>query len=144
MEMGAEATRVRFLVLGIGVNLNVPRDALPEAFRAHATSVAAHCGRPVARVAFAARLYDTLEAVFDLHAEAGFDALRPRFEQRFRMRGRRVRVEDAGVGTRARWNGRAGALEGRAAGIDADGALWIECDDGTRERVVAGDVTVAK
>jgi BirA family biotin operon repressor/biotin-[acetyl-CoA-carboxylase] ligase len=137
-ELGAEATQVRFLVLGIGVNLNVPRAAFPPAFREHATSVAEHCGRRVDRVGFAARLYDTLEAVLDLHAAGGFEAVRPRFEARFGMRGRRVRVVDPVSG------GAAHALEGRAAGIDADGALWIEHDDGRRERVVAGDVTVAK
>jgi BirA family biotin operon repressor/biotin-[acetyl-CoA-carboxylase] ligase len=138
MEMGAEATRVRFLVLGIGVNLNVSRDAFPDEFRALATSVSSHLGRPVDRIAFAARLYDTLEAVLDLHADGGFEAVRPRFEARFRMRGRRVRVLDAVAGAGAP------VLEGRADGIDADGALWIERDDGARERVVAGDVTIAK
>ena len=138
MEMGAEATRVRFLVLGIGVNLNVSRDAFPDEFRAFATSVASHRGRPVDRVAFAARLYDTLEAVLDLHAQGGFEAVRPRFEARFRMRGRRVRVRDAVAAPGAP------ALEGRADGIDADGALWIVRDDGARERVVAGDVTIEK
>jgi BirA family biotin operon repressor/biotin-[acetyl-CoA-carboxylase] ligase len=138
MEMGAEATRVRFLVLGIGVNLNVSRDAFPEEFRALATSVSSHAGRPVDRVGFAARLYDTLEAVLDLHAEGGFEAVRPRFEARFRMRGRRVRVLDA-IGAPD-----APAVEGTADGIDADGALWVLCDDGRRERVVAGDVTIAK
>lgn len=138
MEMGAEATRVRFLVLGIGVNLNVSRDAFPEEFRALATSVSSHLARPVDRIGFAARLYDTLEAVLDLHAVAGFEAVRPRFEARFRMAGRRVRVLDA-VGAPG-----AAALEGSAEGIDADGALWIRRDDGARERVVAGDVTLAK
>jgi len=138
MEMGAEATRVRFLVLGIGVNLNVSRDSFPDEFRALATSVSSHRGRPVDRIGFAARLYDTLEAVLELHAEGGFEAVRPRFEARFRMRGRRVRVLDA-VGAPG-----AAALEGRADGIDADGALWVLRDDGGRERVVAGDVTIAK
>jgi BirA family biotin operon repressor/biotin-[acetyl-CoA-carboxylase] ligase len=138
MEMGAEATRVRFLVLGIGVNLNVPRSELPAEFRALATSVATHRGRPVDRAAFAARLYDTLEGVLDLHAAAGFEAIRPRFEARFRMRGRCVRVEDAVAG------GNGAVLEGRVLGIDEDGALQVERDDGRRERVVAGDVTLAK
>jgi BirA family biotin operon repressor/biotin-[acetyl-CoA-carboxylase] ligase len=142
MEMGAEATRVRFLVLGIGVNLNVARDAFPPEFRHLATSLSTHLGRPVDRVAFAARLYDTLEAVLDRHAEAGFEAVRPGFEARFRMRGRRVRVLDAAGGA-APGSGAEG-LEGRAVGIDADGALWIERDDGARQRVVAGDVTVAR
>jgi biotin-(acetyl-CoA carboxylase) ligase len=35
-------------------------------------------------------------------------------------------------------------LDGVAAGIDADGALLLARDDGRTERVVAGDVTIAK
>lgn len=137
MEMGAEATRVSYLVLGIGVNLNVERAEFPEEFRALATSLATHRGAPVERAAFAARLYDTLEAVLDLHAQDGFEAVRPRFEARFRMRGQRVRVLDAGAPESA-------ALDGIAAGIDADGALLVQRDDGAALRVVAGDVTIAK
>ena len=137
MEMGAEATRVRHLILGIGVNLNVARETFPDEFRSLATSLSSHRGARIDRVAFTARLYDNLEAVLDGHADGGFEALRPRFEARFRMRGRRIRVLDAIRGSGA-------AIEGTATGIDVDGALLISRDDGTQERVVAGDVTIAK
>ena len=134
MELAAEATRVDFLILGIGVNLNVDPAEFPEAFRATATSLAARLSRPVDRVAFARRLYGTLEAVLDLHAQRGFDAVRPRFESRFRMAGREVRVVELG--------GR--EIAGTALGIEDDGALRVRREDGSIERVVAGDVTVAK
>ena len=134
MEMGSEATRVHFLVLGVGVNLNVDPERFPDEFRGRATSLAAELGRPVDRVGFAARLYDTLEAVLDRHAEGGFGAVRPRFEAYFRMVGRPVEV--LGVDGRA--------FGGHAAGIDGDGALVVQCHDGSTERVVAGDVTLAK
>jgi BirA family biotin operon repressor/biotin-[acetyl-CoA-carboxylase] ligase len=74
MELGAEATRVSFLVLGIGVNLNVRRENFPREFRHLATS----------------------ERVLDACSAAGFDAVRADFDARFRMRGRRVRVSDLG------------------------------------------------
>ena len=137
MEMGAEATRVRHLILGIGVNLNVARESFPEDFRGLATSLATHRGAQIDRVAFAARLYDNLETTLDRHADAGFEALRPRFEARFRMRGCQIRVLDA-IG------GKGAAIEGTATGIDIDGALLVLRSDGTQERVVAGDVTIAK
>jgi BirA family biotin operon repressor/biotin-[acetyl-CoA-carboxylase] ligase len=137
MEIGAEATRVRHLVLGIGVNLNVDRAIFPDEFRALATSLASHRGKPVDRVDFAARLYDNLEVVLDRHAQGGFEAVRSDFEARFQMRGQRVQVLDA-IG------GGAAAVEGVAIGIDADGALLVQRDDGATERVVAGDVTLAK
>jgi BirA family biotin operon repressor/biotin-[acetyl-CoA-carboxylase] ligase len=134
MELSAEATRVGFLILGIGVNLNVARDDFPDAFRHLATSLSSHGGRRIDRLAFARRLYDTLEDVLDRHAEAGFEGLRARFERFFRMEGRRVRVADL--------DGRETA--GCARGIDADGALLVEDAGGALTRVVAGDVTVVK
>jgi biotin-(acetyl-CoA carboxylase) ligase len=85
-------------------------------------------------VEFARRLYARLEEVLDLCAERGFEALRPAFEARFAMAGRRVRVTDLG----------GVAVEGIALGIDALGALRLRRDDGGESRVVAGDVTVAK
>jgi len=134
MEMGAEASRVAFLVLGIGVNLNVDRSAFPEEFRALATSLASHAGRPVDRVAFARRLYQRLEQTLDACAQAGFAAVRQDFEARFRMPGRRVRVQELD----------GSEIVGVALGIAADGALRVGRDDGREVRVVAGDVTIAK
>ena len=105
MELSAEATRVVFLVLGIGVNLNVDRRDFPEEFRATATSLASHCGRQIDRIAFAQRLYNALERALDTCAERGFEALRPRFEARFRMRGRPVTVVELDGSPAARRGG---------------------------------------
>ena len=59
----------------------------------------------------------------------------PRFETRFHMVGRRVRVRDLDGGIRA----------GTVLGIDGDGALRLRPDGGgTEQRVVAGDVTLEK
>ena len=134
MELGAEATQVAYLVLGIGVNLNVDRTAFPPEFRELATSLASHGAAPVDRLAFTRRLYQRLEDVLDRCAAAGFDAVRDAFEARFRMVGRRIVALDLD-GAR---------LEGVALGIDKDGALRMARDDGTETRVIAGDVTLAK
>ncbi len=133
MEMSAEATRVGFAVLGIGVNLNAEREAFPDEFRHLATSLRSHSGRRIDRVAFTRRLYCILEEALDEHARAGFAALRARFDARFRMAGRVVRVLEMG--------GR--ELTGTARGIASDGALEVERPTGDITRVIAGDVTLA-
>ena len=133
VELSAEAARVAWMVLGIGVNLNVDPADFPEEFRATATSLAAFLGRPVARAPFARALYGTLEEVLDRHTEHGLDALRPRFDAFFRMAGRRVAVDEGGERDR----------EGVVEGIDSDGALVLATDDG-RARVLAGDVSLRK
>jgi BirA family biotin operon repressor/biotin-[acetyl-CoA-carboxylase] ligase len=134
MELGAEGARVDFLVLGIGVNLNVDRERFPDEFRSLATSLVSHSGRPVDRVAFARRLYGKLESIADACEAGGFECLRPRFEALFRMPGRRVRVLMTG----------GSEISGTARKIDADGALLVETDDAEIVRVIAGDVTLAK
>ncbi len=132
MEMAAEATEVRHLVLGIGVNLNVDPAAFPEEFRARATSLRAALGAPLDRVDFTRRLFFTLEAVLDRHAAGGFEALRPDFEGFYRMEGREIEVTGP--------NGR--GRRGRAGRVGADGALEFHHEDGRLERVIAGDVTL--
>ena len=132
MEMSAEATRVGHLVLGIGVNLNVPPEDFPEEFRGRATSLAAARGGPLDRVDFTRRLLFTLEAVLDEHAAGGFEALRPGFESFYRMRGRAIEVSDLDGAVR----------RGHAGGIGSDGTLELHLDGGGMERVLAGDVTL--
>ncbi|MEM7411877.1 MAG: biotin--[acetyl-CoA-carboxylase] ligase [Myxococcota bacterium] len=134
MELGAEATRIAFLVLGIGVNLNVDPGDFPTEFRATATSLAAERGAPIDRAAFARTLYGWLEKVLDACAVEGFRGILPRFEARFRMRGREVGVREQ--------DGK--EHRGRVHGIDTDGALLLELAGGSVARFVAGDVTVAK
>jgi BirA family biotin operon repressor/biotin-[acetyl-CoA-carboxylase] ligase len=134
MELSAEATRVAHLVLGIGVNLNVDPADFPEEFRETATSVRAHRDGPVERVPFARRLYENLEETLEICERKGLTGVLPRFETRFHMRGRTIRVRDLDGSTRI----------GTVAGIDGDGALLLANERGTTERIVAGDVTLEK
>jgi BirA family biotin operon repressor/biotin-[acetyl-CoA-carboxylase] ligase len=134
MEASAVGERVASVVLGIGVNLNADPADFPDDFRARATSLGAASGRPVDRHAFTRRLFGTLESVLELHASQGFESVAARFGAFFRMTGARLAVADP--------DGR--QRHGRALGIDPDGALRIACDDGSQQRVLAGDVTILK
>jgi len=132
MELGAEATQVAWMVLGIGVNLNVDPAGFPEEFRARATSLADRRGERVDRAAFTRALFGHLESVLDSCAKQGFRGIIPRFEARFHMRDRRVSLREVD-----------GAVhEGRVLGIDPDGALLLEVK-GTARRFLAGDVTLS-
>jgi BirA family biotin operon repressor/biotin-[acetyl-CoA-carboxylase] ligase len=60
----AEATEGR-VVLGIGINVNVPARDLPTDVRLPATSLLAERGEPVDRVGLAVELLDRLERAYD-------------------------------------------------------------------------------
>lgn len=128
-ELEAEAEQVRFVVLGIGVNLNATREDFPPELRDKATSLALEAGQPVDRAAFASALLARLDVDYDELLVRGFGGLRGRYEARHALAGRRVTV----AGARG--------VEGTVRGIDEEGALLLETDRGV-ERVFSGEVTL--
>jgi len=129
-ESACDAKRIEFVILGIGVNLNFPRERMPEIIRDRATSLMEVGGQSVSRENFLRRLIQDLDRCYGILEDFGFDAIAPCWEARFGFKGKTVRVEMGGD-----------VLIGHAVGIDHDGALLVEDDRGERRRVVAGDVT---
>ena len=129
-EMSAESDRIRFVVLGIGVNLNMTADQFPAELRAPATSLLIATGRPVARAQFARTLLAQLDALYAEFLLRGPAPILAAWEAHCDLVGKPVSIE--GQGTEARC--------GVVAGIDRDGALLLTLADGTVERILAGDV----
>lgn len=117
-EMEAEADRIRWVVLGLGINANVPDESLPD----RATSLASVCGAAVER---APLLGDILS----------------RFETYRRNPDRTLtawRENAITLGQAVRADTPHGPITGTAVDIDPSGALEVETADGI-ERVHAGD-----
>jgi biotin-[acetyl-CoA-carboxylase] ligase BirA-like protein len=131
LEIGREP----FAVLGVGVNVNLAQEELPEELAAIATSLRIAAGKPLDRVAFGEELLARLESELD-HVRAGrFGSVLERFRKSFRMAGRRVRIGGPGL---------AREVIGTVHGVDEDGALLVEPEGGAVERVLAGDVTLLR
>lgn len=130
-EMYSGADGSIAVVVGIGVNLNIAIEELPEELRDKATSLAAATGATVDRVAFADALLSRLDERYGLLCTAGFAALRQRWDELSCLTGRHVRIIAAGA-----------PQEGTVVGMAADGTLRLRSADGSEMRVVAGDVTV--
>ena len=128
-EMNAEATRVRYAVVGIGLNVN--HADLPGELRGRATSLRLETGRAWSRVELAAALLKSLDREYrslDSTDPAARDALLRRFEERSSYaRGKLVRVEENG------------GFEGVTEGLDARGFLRVRTPEGLRT-VLSGGV----
>ena len=129
-ELEAEADRVEFVVVGIGVNLNSCEEDFPPELRPRATSLRLARGREVERARFAGRLLARFERCYERFREHGFAALAAEWEQRSALIGRDLTIDGAGE-----------VVTGEYAGIDRDGALLLRDRGGVR-RVLAGDVTI--
>jgi BirA family biotin operon repressor/biotin-[acetyl-CoA-carboxylase] ligase len=128
-ELSAEADRVHFVVLGMGVNLNLAEADFPEELRPVATSLMLARGSRVPRALFTAALLSRLEGWLERHADQGFGPVREAWKRLSSTVGQRVRVRTE----RGEW-------VGLAEDIDDVGALLVRVDGGKLERVLAGDV----
>ncbi len=132
-ELHATPGQVDFVVLGIGINLNLAAADLPPELQSIATSAQIELGAPVDRAAFLADLLARLERWSERHLESGFDAIRQRWTKLSTTVGARVRVQLTGQ-----------LLEGQALGLDPSGALQIRTDAGAVQTVLAGDVETVR
>ena len=131
-ELSAESDLIRFVVLGIGINLNMTADLFPADLRLPATSLLLSGGRPVSRAAFARELLQQLDVLYAEYLNRGPAAIMAAWEARCDLIGRAVVVDEGGSGT----------VRGSVAGIDRDGALLLTLANGATERILAGDVRV--
>jgi BirA family biotin operon repressor/biotin-[acetyl-CoA-carboxylase] ligase len=128
-ELSAELDRVRHVVLGLGVDVNLAAADLPAELHGTAGSLRLAAGRPVDRPALAAALLLELDRAYRDVREGRFPALAEAWEEACVTLGRNVTVD---LGPRR--------IQGRAEALDAEGALLVRTEHGHLERVVGGDV----
>jgi BirA family biotin operon repressor/biotin-[acetyl-CoA-carboxylase] ligase len=131
-EMSAETDGINFVILGIGVNLNMTIDQFPSDLRHPATSILIESGSPVVRSRFTGIILNELDKLYTDFLASGFAPVRREWQQRCNANGRSVVVSDAGTGV----------VSGMFAGIDEDGALLVKIGEGRIERILSGDVRV--
>lgn len=132
-EMSAEVDRLDWIVLGFGINVNTLPSQFPADIRDRAVSLTTGSGSAVSRLKLLQDSLRELEQALDEFRTAGFEPFRQQWKNRSCTLEQRVMVA-----------GERGPLEGRAVDIDSDGALVVECDDGSRRRIITGDVALIR
>ena len=128
-EMNAEATRVRYIVVGIGINVN--QASFPRELEADATSLRMATSSEWSRVELTAALLKSLDREYRLlteQADARRSILRRFAEQSSWVRGKQVRIEENGS-----------RLEGTTEGLDERGFLQVRTAQGL-QTVLSGTV----
>jgi len=132
-EMNAEATRVRYIVVGIGINVNQAN--FPKELEHEATSLRMVTGSERSRVELTAALLKSLDREYRSLIErpdARQSILRRFAEQSSWARGKAVRIEDNGAG-----------FAGTTEGLDERGFLQVRTPGGVRT-VLSGTVREMK
>ncbi len=124
-ESSAEMDRVRFVVVGIGVNVNAPLSQMPE----HSTSIKNETGKRASRVVLMQEILRSLERWYIILGAQGFVPVITRWKELSSTLGRHVRLVDP-----------SGDVEGRAVDLDEYGGLIIQGENGLKVKRMSGDV----
>lgn len=122
------------IVAGLGLNVSFPPESLATVsdWERGATDLSAiTSGEPPARTQLALDLVAAFGELFGTYAATGFAPYRAEWRHADYLKGRAIRLQS-----------RAGLSFGVAAGIADDGALVIAAENGRRQRIVSGEVSV--
>jgi BirA family biotin operon repressor/biotin-[acetyl-CoA-carboxylase] ligase len=131
IDLRGEAAGPAYVVVGIGINVRLPR-AARERLAADGVEAVdlASLGTPPPRGELAALLIAELAQALIEFGARGLAAFADEWSRADTLAGRPVRVLQGGQ-----------ALEGVARGVDGDGALLLEAPGG-RQRILSGEVSV--
>jgi len=128
-EMEAESDLVKFLILGIGINVNTKASELPKG----ASSILEEGDNKVSRAGLAKTILERIGQNYRLFKKEGFLPIKKEWRNLSATLGRRVKASCMHR-----------KIEGEAVDIDSDGALKIRLDNGFYEKVIAGDILLLR
>ncbi|MEJ2066998.1 MAG: biotin--[acetyl-CoA-carboxylase] ligase [Deltaproteobacteria bacterium] len=126
-EADMEMDRINFVIVGIGINVNMTRGAFPPSIRDTASSLQEALGKQISRIL----IIQAILLWYTRFKEGRVEAITRRWEELSQIRGKHVSVDFMGE-----------TVQGQVLEIDADGALLVQEAGGELKRIVAGDVHV--
>jgi len=131
-EMRTKADRVHFIIVGIGVNINMRKLDFPREIRETATSLRIGTECEIDRLDVAIRLFENLERWYRIFLNGGEAAIREKWLQYAELIGKRIEVVF-----------KSDMQRGTVVGLDENGALLLEGETGVQQ-VLAGDVYIER
>jgi len=132
-QMKVSADCIDFIVLGIGINVNIGYNQLTSEIQSIATSLAIETGREIDRLELIISLYENIAKWYKELTQRGFDAIKEKWLNLAPMISQNVQVmfQDE-------------VISGKALGLDDDGLLIILTVNNETVKVSAGDATILK
>ncbi len=129
LELSTEADLVRFVIVGIGLNVNMRKGEMPDEIRSKATSLLLETKIVYERARVCGMLLNNLETYYDLLRKHGPVKLVRTWEEKAEIKGKSLEITQQGM-----------VFKGVVEGIGDEGALLLS-DHGKVHRVIAGDVS---
>lgn len=134
-EMKAGGEGINFVIIGIGVNVNMALPDIPDELEPIATSLSIEANDTLSRELILQSLYSKIENWYKRYLSEGFLPVKERWEYLSAIKGESVRAASSVKGVIS-------YEDGVALGLNNEGELLIKKNDGTIEAVRAGDITI--
>jgi BirA family transcriptional regulator, biotin operon repressor / biotin---[acetyl-CoA-carboxylase] ligase len=132
-ELSAEPDKVKYIILGVGVDVNLSATDFPPELRKIATSLRVEAGQKINRAELAVKILQELDKDYQRVCSGQFESVANEWEEHCSTIGHNVTIN---IGDRK--------IQGCAESLDTDGALLIRTQHGHLERIIGGDVTLEK
>jgi BirA family biotin operon repressor/biotin-[acetyl-CoA-carboxylase] ligase len=129
LEAGAEMDRLRYAVIGIGINVNLSHGDIPEAVARTATSLSLAAGKPVSRRRLLEEIMISLDSYYTKFCSGGAQSILTEYVELCSTLGKEIAFL---------WQGQ--RRSGRAVSVAPDGALIVITKSGEMLTLRAGDV----
>lgn len=129
LDLSTETDMVRFVIVGIGFNINMDDHDIDEEIKDKATSLFLQTKKPFERACVCGNLLTNLERYYNVFREKGPEEICLIWEKRANIKGKYLEITQMGE-----------SFKGIAEGIDRDGAILLTID-GKTKRIIAGDVS---
>ncbi|GAB6183739.1 biotin--[acetyl-CoA-carboxylase] ligase [Thermodesulfovibrio hydrogeniphilus] len=132
-EMKIEGEKIKAAVVGVGININMTEEDIPEEIKEIATSLRICKGEEFSRAMIAVEVIKEFDKWYQLLEKKNRKTIIDRWMQLSGTIGRQVKI----VLTDRE-------LIATAEAIDEEGRLIVKLSDGTYEKICAGDVTLLR
>ena len=118
-ELQTKKDNVDYVVVGVGINVNLTADQMPVELKERATSILIENGESLKREQLLAAILNRLEPIYDNWRAFGFKPLVQNINALDALRGVSIRMDLSGA-----------PIEGIASGIQDDGSLLLQTTKG--------------
>lgn len=133
LETETDNKETFYVVLGIGVNLNIDNAQLPKELRNEATSLLWELGTSIDYKEFLQQLFSDLETNYSMFQNGYFDVILDEWKTHSDTIGKKVKILS-----------QTGEIVGIAHDIDENGFLIVTTDNNKRKKIFSGDCIYLK
>lgn len=131
-EMSAELDEINYLIIGIGINVNLDKTELPVELKSTATSIKIEKGINVLRKSLVKSILNKFEVYYKEFLKTGsISQFISEYKEQSAVIGREVNIISSNT-----------QHKGKVLNISEEGQLIIQLEDGTIKEIISGEVSV--